>query len=119
MTAPWLHQALAENEALTLHHPRSRAMVAAAVVNAIPRDLICAAIKETASAVLLRSRNIRDGAGDLALEIGRLATDAVLLMLQVDHVDGDATIAVPVDSLTCPVCAQPVAGQPAVRGSLG
>lgn len=82
MIAPWLLQVLAERSILNLEHHDGRVLMAEAITDAIPKALIVAAIRESASAVL-RTRAINDAGGVLASEIARNAAQTVLLMLQV------------------------------------
>lgn len=85
MNPAWLIQVLLEHRHANLNHSAARTVLADAIGEAMPRDVIVAAIQESVTAVL-RNRGLADHAGDLAREIGRNAAGAVILMLQVGDV---------------------------------
>jgi urease gamma subunit len=89
MNPTWLTQVLSEFRFTALNTPARRQALADAITEAIPLDVVVAAIMEAATAVL-RNRNIRDGAGDLAREIARNGAQSVQFMLQVGEGDTPA-----------------------------
>lgn len=80
MTPKWIDDALVANAALDLDH-EERDLVAAAILDSLPMDVIIAAIAGAASTVL-KERGIADGAHELATEIAKNATHSVCVNLQ-------------------------------------
>lgn len=85
MSAHWLHQVLAAHATLNLEHVDGRTTMADAILRSLPKDVILAAITESAAAVLRCQRAI-PRIPEISREIGNNATQTVLLMLEVDDV---------------------------------
>lgn len=91
MNPTWLVQVLAENAHLNLDHPDGRALMAERIAEAIPIDVVTAAIRESVRAVLVQKKLLDDPTSplprreteDLVRELGNNAAQSVLLMLQV------------------------------------
>jgi hypothetical protein len=89
MNPQWLIQVLLEHRHIGLDCSAGRSAIADAITNAIPLDVVVAALHESAAAVL-RQRGLRDDAGELAREIARNGAFSVQLMLQVGEGDTPA-----------------------------
>lgn len=83
MSARWINQVLAEHVGLDLRDGFDREQLAGAILEALPKDVLVAAIAESAAAVLRCQRCIPQ-IDAVAKEIGRNAAATVLLMLEVD-----------------------------------
>lgn len=79
MIQPWI--ALALDDACPHMTGGERDRLAEQIAERLPRKEIARAIAQSAHAVL-ETRNIKDGAGDLAREIGNNAAQAVVFALE-------------------------------------
>lgn len=86
----WLTDTLRQFSTLNLDHPDGCRIMAEAILAAIPKDVVQGSVMSAAGAVL-KVRNIADGAGDLAREIGNNAAATTLMMLAI--ADDDAPLA--------------------------
>lgn len=80
-SAPWIAAVLLAHRLCDLEQPAARDLLATAIVEAIPRHVIVACIRESARAVLL-VRGIADEDGRLAAELANNSAASVLLMLE-------------------------------------
>ena len=76
---PWL--ALVLDRELPDHVGARRDQIAQRIIESIPRTPIIRAIAESAKAVL-GTRNIKDAAGDISIEIARNAAQSLLFKLE-------------------------------------
>lgn len=88
----WLREVLARNAILDLETEQGRDVLAEAIMSALPKHVVAAAIRESTLAVLVQKQassgpDTRFLIADVAREIGNNAAASVLLMLQVDEDD--------------------------------